>query len=418
MINIPQVKECLKNRVGFRQPDNPSINRIYSDLTISESGNYFQGVHPLVNLENLLSIAPQFNTYVHEPYVAETTYSATNRVGSGGKVYESLVDNNTGNAVTDEDFWKEIDLFSEWLTQMRDEASIKVINKALTEKKLRGELKSVFENLTLFDGVGNMANMVVKEGKFCFFEITVHQKRNIQVIIEEVYLQTTQNNPTLDIYIYSNAFEAPEEVQTVTFTKQNFRYKGTMEGISLDPGVYYIGYYEEDLLGQAIYKNNYIWGQPCAPCHPPNYDAYQKWSKFITVRPGYVASANLNEDLSLWDTSKIVYDNANNFGLNFSISVQCDLSDFICTNKAVFDNAIALQVGVDILQQIGNNVRNNSISEQTKKLALFALDNRDNFTPGLTQQLEKAIKALDFDMSGLGECLPCKEPRGVRYTSV
>lgn len=422
MINVSQVQECLKNRVGFRQPDNPETSRIYDDLTVSESGNYFQGVHPLINLENLHSIAPQFDKYVHDPYNVATTYKIGNRVGVSGKVYESIANENLGNAVTDATKWEEIDLFSEWLQNIKLEAITKVINKALTEKKLRGELKSVFENLNLFEGSGRASDTIIKEGRFVFWEFQLKNQNNLNIILQSIGTQLTQANATpLKIYVYHSSQHEPIFTQDLTLAKPYSFLRSSLTNALLNyqGGSYYVGYYEDDLTGQAIKKYDYIFDQAlCSTCNAHNYMAFSKWSKYVTVRPGYVSSSNIDSDRNLFDVSKVVHTPNNNYGMNFYLTVQCDLSSFVCGNKAVFDNAIALQVGVDVLQEIGNSVRVNGITEQTRKLALFALDNRDNYTPGLTQQLDKAIKALDFDMSGLGECLPCKESRGIRTVAI
>jgi hypothetical protein len=49
---------------------------------------------------------------------------------------------------------------------------------------------------------------------------------------------------------------------------------------------------------------------------------------------------------------------------------------------------------------------------------MYALETRPNGNPGLVRQLEKAIAALDFDLSDLNEsCLPCNESKGPTYTT-
>lgn len=417
MYNVSTVQQGLKNVVGFRQPTDPGMKKIDSDLVTSSSGLYFQDVHALIKLETLHSVKPNFEEYVFNPYNVSTTYAIGDYVSSGTDVYKSLVSSNIGNAVSSNAHWKLTDLFSEWLTDLKLSGINKVIAKTIEAKKLRKEVKTIFENLDLYQGWGRTDNLEIKTGRFIFFQIEVKHAHNLTVSIDSVSTQLSQVQGDLDIYVYNEKNYTPEII-TVTLTKQ-YSFEKTTTSIVLQPGLNYVGYYEDDLVGQAIKKLDYAWNSaPCGSCSTYNPNAYKNWSKYVKVSPGYVAASNVDGDKNIWDLTKNVYDYNNNFGLNFGLSVRCDLSNFIVENKNMFANAIALQVAVDVMQEIGNSIRNNSITEQTRKLALFALDNRENGSIGLAKQLEKSINALDFDMSSLGECLPCKEARGIRTVAI
>ena len=65
MYRASDIKANLLNLVGWQQNPNPSEDQIAQLLTISESGLYFQHQHPLLTLQNLKLIAPDFSNYVY-----------------------------------------------------------------------------------------------------------------------------------------------------------------------------------------------------------------------------------------------------------------------------------------------------------------------------------------------------------------
>jgi hypothetical protein len=419
MYNLGLVQEGLKNVVGFRNAYDPQFGKIDSDLTTSETGIYFQSVHSLVTLENIFSIAPNVKEFVFDPYNSAVTYSIKDKVSVGSVVYESLVNNNTAN-VNDLASWKvktKQGLFSDYLRNLRNDAITKGFTRVIEAKKLRSEVKDVFQNLDLYQGVGKVSNTVIKEGRFVFYQIDVKKPSNLTVMISSVTTQFNQAQGPLTLYVYRADVYAPEQEIELDLEKV-YSQEITPVNITLQPGLNYIGYYEDDLVGQALKKDDYLWDRrPCGSCNAFNSSSFDKWTQYVQIRPGYVGSDHLPGDLSLWDHSKNVYVNNNNFGLNFSLTVGCDITDFIVTNKSMFANAISLQLGVDVLNEMAYNMRNNSISEHSRKLAMYALDSKENYN-SLPIQLNNAIKAMDFDLSGLGDCMPCKEPRGIKVRAI
>jgi hypothetical protein len=425
MYNLRLVQEGLKNIVGFRNSQDPQFGKIDSDLTTSETGIYFQSVHPLVTLENLFSIAPNVKEFVFDAYNSSTTYSLGDKVSVGSVVYESLANNNTANT-NDTASWKvktKQSLFSDYLRNLRDDAINKVFTRVVEAKKLRSEVKDVFENLDLYQGVGRASNTIIKEGRFVFYQIDVKRPSNLTVMISSVTTQFNQAQGPLTIYVYnSDVYEPAQEIE-LDLEKAMSLEKSSIS-VTLQPGLNYIGYYEDDLVGQALRKDDYFWNErPCA-CNNYNYSSWIKWSEHVQIKPGYIAADHLPGDLTLWDLSKNVYQYDTNFGLNFALTVGCDITDFLITNKSMFSNAVALQLALDVLLEMAYNMRSNFVSSETKKHAMFALENANNTAIGridnysISAQLERAIKAMDFDLSGLGDCMPCKDKRGIKVSAI
>lgn len=424
MYNLRLVQEGLKNVVGFRNSLDPQFGKIDSDLTTSETGIYFQSVHPLVNLDNLFSICQNVKEFVFDPYNSATVYSIGDKVSSGSVKYESLINNND-QALSNTDAWKvktNQSLFSDYLRNLRDDAIHKIFSRVVEAKKLRSEIKDVMENLDLYQGIGRADDTIIKSGRFVFYEINVKKPSQLAVMVSSITTQFNTAQGPLTIYIYKDNIYDAETVE-IDLQKAMSPEK-TAITVTLQPGLNYIGYYEDDLVGQALRKKDYYWNSPpCGTCNSFNTMSYNKWSQCVTIKPGYVTAENLPGysnpgDFTLWDLNKNVYQYDTNFGLNFGLTVGCDITDFIITNRSMFGHPISMQLAVDVLNEMAYNLqRANVINENARKLAMYNLDSKENYN-SLPIQLDKAIKAMDFDLSGFSECMPCKEKRGIKVSAI
>jgi len=191
------------------------------------------------------------------------------------------------------------------------------------------------------------------------------------------------------------------------------------------PGaVYYIGYYEDDLVGQAINKGYNFAALPCGSCNN-DLALYNTWSQTVQVTPFYVSAAYLVDRLPgdpggplLWDYGVEQFTYNNNYGLNLDLSTVCDVTDFLCRSSRVFTSAIVLQVAADVLTELAYSTRNNVVAKEIRDLAESALQDRENKI-GIYTKLDNAIKALSFDFSNLSEnCLPCNNKNGLSWGTV
>ena len=111
-----------------------------------------------------------------------------------------------------------------------------------------------------------------------------------------------------------------------------------------------------------------------------------------------------------------------NYGMNVEISVECDLTDFIISQRHIFANVIQKQVCADVLRTIAMNpdvrVNRNQVNV-TRDQLLYELDGDPRGkNSGLVYKLMEAYKALSFDTRGLDRiCLQCNN-HGVKYRTV
>ena len=435
MIRIKDLNEQLLHLVGWQQSYDTSEVKLSDNLTQSESGMYFQQVHPLLTLPNLMSIAPDFKNTNFPEHDANSSYKEGVVVTLEDKYYKSIKDVPVNTEITNDEFWIETNLFSEWLEDKTKASIIKLINKFINMKLADKASKSLIENKTLFDGTGRLTNLATNRNRFVGFEVDTVRSKGVTVKINKIGLQFTRPgkykvyilHSSCDTPVYSFEFEKLKS-NSIEWFKPKEDILLPYESQEIDAGgSWYIGYLQSDLPenSQAINRDRDWSTQPCKGCSRQEFLAWQAWSKYIEIHPFYVDENQLlGEDEQMYFDPEIMnftYDT--NYGINLDVSVYCDLTDFIIKQKQLFQDVIAKQVAVDFLREFAYNpnVRTNRRSINASRTdILYELDGDSSSMKhsGLNYELDLALKALNFSTQGLDRvCLPCVN-RGLKYRTV
>lgn len=435
MIRIKDLNEQLLHLVGWQQSYDTSEVKLSDNLTQSESGMYFQQVHPLLTLPNLMSIAPDFKNTNFPEHDANSSYKEGVVVTLEDKYYKSIKDVPVNTEITNDEFWIETNLFSEWLEDKTKASIIKLINKFINMKLADKASKSLIENKTLFDGAGRLTNLATNRNRFVGFEIDTVRSKGVTVKINKIGLQFTRPgkykvyilHSSCDTPVYSFEFEKLKS-NSIEWFKPKEDILLPYESQEIDAGgSWYIGYLQSDLPenSQAINRDRDWSTQPCKGCSRQEFLAWQAWSKYIEIHPFYVDENQLlGEDEQMYFDPEIMnftYDA--NYGINLDVSVYCDLTDFIIKQKQLFQDVIAKQVTVDFLREFAYNpnVRTNRRSINASRTdILYELDGDSSSMKhsGLNYELDLALKALNFSTQGLDRvCLPCVN-HGLKYRTV
>ena len=499
MIRIEEIQEKLLHLIGWEQNYDTANLRVAEPLTESESGLYFQQVHPLLTLQNLACIAPDFQNIEHEEYSVDKSYLKGEIVAYNGRFYKAVQDNkgispvagtkevcdavytliksgfganavyirgnfieNTNCRTVSEtcsvtykieqdkvqmieteravisncngvsDYWKETDLFSDWL-EAKTKASIhKAVMRFISEKLASGSGTALCENRALFDGTGRIADTVKNRGNFVGFEIVPVRSMGVTTKINRIGLQFTEpGRYTLYLFHSSSA----EPIRTIELEKKR---ANSMEWFSVPDlylpyisegtdagGSWYLGYMQDGLPeGSEAIRKERDWSKgPCRSCSRQEFLAWEAWSRYLEVHPFRVDGAELGEGPSLWDIEHNIYTYDTNYGLNLEVSVGCDFTDFIIGQRSLFTDVIAKQVAVDMLREFAfnANARTNRHSINASRVdILYEVDGDSSSMKksGLSYQLEQALKAVKVDTSGIDRiCLPCRN-NGVKYRTV
>lgn len=449
MLRAKYIQDNLLGLVGWKQTDdaNPDL-LLSSNLLGSESGLYYQQAHPLLTLNNMASIAPDFSDYTKPEYDEATTYLKDQIVKVSTTVDETTtvqyfkaienVPTNMKPGVAEgwPNYWIETSPFSEWLEDKTRSTIYKAIYRYLNEKQNKGTYKNLLEDRILFDVTTRISDKITNTESLVGFEILPARAKGVTIKINKIGLHFSTPG-TYKVYVMHSSKQMP--VYTLTFTKTQ---ANTCEWFKTDSlylpyiesedgtvaGSWYICYLQSELpvQSQAI-NRSYDWsGMTCRTCNRRDYEAYLAWSKYMEINPFRVNSNDLSvedESLALWDAEDMQYFADKTWGLNLDVTVGCDLTDFIVDQRWLFQDVLMKQMAVDALREFvyNPNVRTNRHSVNAGRTEiLYEIDGDSSSMreSGLAYELKQAFDAVKLATSGINRvCLPCCN-HGLRYKPV
>ena len=446
MVRAIDIQEKLLHLIGWEQNYDTSDLKISDALTASESGLYFQQIHPLLTLQNMACIAPDFKNTVYNEYNSEAEYNKGNIVKYEEHLFKALQKSQNKQPDIEPKYWVETNPFSEWL-ESKTKASIqKAIARFCNEKATQRTYKTLCENRTLFEGTGRIVDTVKNRKNLVGFEIIPVRAKGVTTKINKIGLQFTEPGE-YTLYLMHSSMDAPVKVIKLNKIRKNSIEWFTLNNIYLPyqsadndaGGSWYLCYFQSELPkgSQAIRKDKDWSKGPCGSCSRNELLAWQAWSKYIEVHPFYVNeelisainfSNDFNDDfykqpLHLWDVEYNQYTYDNNYGINLEITISCDITDFIIEQRSLFQDIIAKQVAVDMLREFAYNanVRTNRHSINASRLdILYEVDGDSSSMKksGLSYQLDMAFNAVKISTSGIDRiCLPCKN-NGIKYRAI
>lgn len=436
MYRASDIKANLLNLVGWQQNPNPSEDQIAQLLTISESGLYFQHQHPLLTLQNLKLIAPDFSNYVYPQYDPTEIYPIDKVVTYDIDWYRAVKTSLGEVPENNPEYWVKTDPFSLWLENKTLSSIQKAISTFIEKKVTNLTSKAILENKVLFDGTGRLADLVDNNNNIVGLEIVPIRSYGVTTKINRIGLQFTKTGQ-IELYVFHSSSKEFVRKLIVNITKANsmqwFSYTDLfLPYISEDVdagGSWYICYDQGALAeGQFAIRKERDWSKgPCTTCSRLEYNTWLAWSKYLEVHPFRIAGSEVERtelsDIQLWDVQGNIYDYLTNYGINLDISVLCDITDFITSQRSLFSNTIALQVACDLLREMAFNPNarlNRNTVLFTKADILYELDG-DSQGPkegGLGFNLKKAYDSLDISLREIDRvCLKCGN-KGIKYRSI
>ena len=428
MYDTSVIQETFLPLVGWRNSLNPDTPKLGPSLTTSESGKYYNEGHPLATIENVIATGPDFDNYTAEAFDNGKTYPAGALVRANNTVFIGLKDANTGNAPGASAEWWE-PLISRHIANLTKGAISNVVDQVLLAKKINRSTKGLLQNLLIFDGSGELHNAIIKESRFVGFELTIKNFDSLQVKIEEVGFQFTEVNEKKKLYLFHSSQNEP--LATFEFSTN---YAGSFQwskpsdfvmnfcksGKNNAGGKFYLGYFEDDITGQALNQQYNFAVAPCQGCITQTYNrlAYFEWTKFVGIRPFAIPHSSLH-GATLPDLTLIGYDPTCNWGMNMRITVRCDYTDLLVNNRNIFRNALQKQVTAEVLRQIAFTTRTDFTAQATRDRAMLELKGDSQAKViSLEKILEDEITGIELDFSGFDS--PClgQRGKGIEFDSI
>lgn len=434
MYRLQDIQKALSKVVGWEQSYNPA-EAIDVDLTESESGLTYQGAHPLLTLDNMRSVMPDDWGYQYPEWAEGTEYKEGDKVRHNGQVWIAVQDNVGQEPIAESIYWTAYNILSDFLRKLTNDGITKAVQTFVQVKQLDKETRNLMERRTFFDGAGRIRATLQNNHKLVGFEIVPVRSMGVTAKIEKIGLQMTGATGKVRMYLFHSSQIDPIRTFDLDFTVTNGGFQWfPLDGCFLpyisdsnnSGGSWYLCYNQDELpAGMEAINVSKDWSrEPCGTCNRGSLETWRELTKYLQVSPFAVnAPETFAEYPELWDIRQTMYTNTINYGLNCEITVGCDLTDFIISQRQVFQTVIQRQVAVSALRMLAMNpnVRvNRNQSNATRTDILYELDgNTSGVRPGgLGYDLKKAYEALSIDTKGLDRiCLSCNN-RGVKYRTV
>ena len=399
--------------IGLRNTPDPD----YPDHTLTGASEavYFDDYHPLVTYDNLYNICPNFDSMNYTAWEA-TNYSAGDYVIYDNVAYQADRNVATGDvpSLTSTAWTTPV---IDWLTNKENASINKLCNDLFTSKKINESTKTFLDSVQVVDGAGNQSDTLTASSRFVGFEINLKRSNNIKAVIDYIGLQFTEIQTDLTIYLFHSSRKAAIGTWVLTSgAATSFDWlsatptTGTNElhyvnyALNLDSGgTYYLGYFEDDITGSAIEKD-IGWNCGCG-------STVVKWGDWASIEPIAVANGDL-DGTNIFDIDTVGYVDTN-FGLNFSFSVETDITEMLVSQKARLVNALGYQFANDMLKEMlfNPNSRINKNQDTATKNTIQYEFSAPEDPDTIVNKLKDAKEALSFDLSRISQVLPDREGR-------
>ena len=304
------------------------------------------------------------------------------------------------------------------------------LNKLVEEKKLNNDGQDIItENLILPNVIRGDA--ITNESRFVGVEFVLNDYIGIRAVINRIGLYLTAAEAGLTLYLFNSL--QPTSVNTFTYistTANSFQWidqEVIMDfdnGVQIAPevdtsgGVWYLGYYQDALTGQAIEYKTMNWstgGCLVCPDTKTNAQIFRQISGYVQMTPFYIASANVPAVGTMFDPDDIVYNYNSNFGFNFNVTIKCNLTQFWIDNRATMKELIGKTVVWLVLQMYAGSSQVSAVQQNVRILALRALEaDKDTKASKWESQVNRAVKTTNFDHGNVNNnpCIPCSRKGG------
>lgn len=452
MLQLEKIQAELMKVVGWKRDYNP-LNRLDDSLYNSESGLYFQAAHPLCTLNNVRAVMS--NDY--PDWDNDVAYSKDERVRYNNLIWEAQRDtqgeeptanvsgdfNNDFNAdfsnEQGNDAWAVINPLDDFVKELTKDGINAAIQRFIKEKQLSKETRDLLERRTFFDGAARLQAVIDNTHKICGFEIVPVRSMGVTTKIERIGLQMKGATGKITLYLFHSSQYAPVQTIELNYTNEKGGFQWftpetpiylpyiptTGEDGNDSGGAWFLCYAQDSLpFGMEALNVSKDWSvEPCQTCLGGSIESWKQITKYMQVSPFCVSMPDgFQENPEMFDISQVSYTNTMNYGLNVEVSVGCDLTDFIISERHIFATVIQKQVAATILRTLAMNpdvrVNRNQLNVTRDEL-LYELDGSpQGHRTGIGYELELAYKALKLDTEGLDRiCLQCNN-HGVKYGTV
>ena len=395
MFDPKVIKKEFGGLVGWRQNPDPQGTQLQSSLTDSSSGYYFNDEHPMLTMDNILSICQDDGSFEYSTFSDSQAYKTGAIVTDEDGTFIRIKDGAANIPTSNTEYWKEFDFVSSWIEQKTESFIMQAFNDWYYNKEKFGTAQGVLAYNVLFANAGDAGEVqdiiLTNQGEDVGITIETYKSQTVKYTCHEIGIQL-EENATVSIKVQ-------EIGQTDFVLEQNIEYTGAgsqqwhdIKFVFTGSRKYKVFYTVQDALNSPISSMRGV---------------DMPYTQFYKVK-GY----NDGEETS------------ENYGIDLKISVACDYTDLIVDQKDLFSDLVSKRVAMKFLRELIYNphARLNRHEENIDDTQLlYEIDGDSQAKKENPNTLgagyANALRALSFDRSKIDSvCLPCRR-RGVRYTT-
>lgn len=376
MYDVGLIKTAFSDLIGWRQAEDLTDSDKWqlSGLMTSSSGLFYNDVHPVLTFSNMASVATEF---------------------------DKINDNNAT---------ERNDQFTEWLRQRTEAGIVEAVEAWFSQKSILKTANNLLEHTDLFTTTSNFNDLETSSGKIVGHRFTPYMSKSLALKLEKIKVQF-DTNQVIQIHLFQSGKKEPIQSVNVNYTGDGSVQEESVNWLLKSGSSYFLAYNQDVIQGSAI---NSIY----------DHKFSGKTLTFPSGRYYEVSAFNVEEDsiLELWDISKNDYTISTNYGMNVTLSVVCDYTDFIIQQKDLFKMVIYYKVAMKIMRELAFNSNsrvNRNVANFSREEIVYEIDgdSQGRIRHTVFGMYEAAMNSIQFNTSLIDKiCLPCAK-NGVRWTS-
>lgn len=407
MVDQKVIRDNFQGMVGLLQ-SSAMYPDVDADLLTSNSGRYINDLHPFFTHENFFDCIPAFERYDTQTsnvraFDGSQTYQKYDLVRVNEILYVSLKDNNTDTTDVTAS-WQPTTYYSHYFRRKLNQAYMDSVRMVINRKLgLSSEAKTVLNKISIYEGRGTK-DFIPKNSRFVGWKVLLH-KANLTFTLNQVAVQLSEGQ-TLNLYIYKANQSTPYKIVPLTFntpfSMQSFVIEETAFSSGVTASEFYIGYYEDDLVGNAIKRDIDTISMTAGCCNNASYRFFQQYNQYVNFRAFYVDDTDLDmvgRTLS-WTEDREMVTTMTNFGINMTFTVTCDLTELIIEQKYLFFELVIQNLLTLLLTELVNSTRNNDTANMLRGLVL-SNGNIQTYLKIEQDRLEKRLSEVSLDVNNL-----------------
>lgn len=398
MYNASTIQDEFRTLGRWRKNDDPSatFNPI-GDMLTGSDGMFFNDAHPLLKIETLRSVLPDYTLFTYPIWVISTTYSKGDIVKVSGVYYASVTDSNVGHAVNLSAYWRVTNPLNEELRNWTIAAATKVVDDLLALKFERLTADNLLKSdrvLNILDSKKQLSQNLLTT---CNWNIVTDPRKEIILTLHRLTVHFSAAKPGMTFSLY----KAAAFVKSWTFDVVAGMNVFDLEDYELEQGQEYRISYEVENTAK------------------PYNDISDRWMN-LPYFPGMMGLAQITTFTHAgsgetgWETAGRDYQGvSDNYGLDLEISARCDYTNLFVANKKILAPAFQKSVACIALRNLAFNPNakiNRDEENVQKRTLLYEIDgDSQGRDTGLGKQYRDTLKTITLDTHSLCDfCLPKK----------